>query len=200
MMRERIVARLTSDAALLLSYGVGLLVGHETTRRSAPVEPVANPIATLATVRSRAVNRSGREQKGEYAMKKIFTAVVVVVSLALCSVAAAAVSSRLNGTYTTTVQGSTVLGGALNGTWKVKLKNGAYHVSDSGHPIVHGNYTLKGNKISLKDTGGEGKCPGTGVYKFKVSGDKITLTKVHDAAACIGRETVLTSAPLTKTS
>jgi len=132
-------------------------------------------------------------------MKKIFTAVVVVASLALCSVAAAAVSSSLNGTYKTTVQ-STALGGALNGTWTVKLKNGAYHVADNGHAIVHGKYTVKGNKISLKDSGGEGKCPGTGVYKFKVSGKSVTFTKVHDKAACIGRETVLTSGPLTKTS
>ena len=92
-------------------------------------------------------------------MKKIFTAVVVVVSLALCSVAVADVSSRLNGTYKTTVN-STALGGALNGTWTVKLKNGAYHVADNGHPIVHGKYTIKGSKISLKDTGGTGKCPG----------------------------------------
>ena len=133
-------------------------------------------------------------------MKRIFTAVVVVVSLALCSVAAAAVSSSLNGTYKTTITSSTVLGGALNGTWTVKLKNGVYHVADMGHPIVHGKYTVKGNKISLKDTGGEGKCPGTGVYKFKVSGKSVTFTKVHDAAACIGRETVLTAGPLTKTS
>jgi hypothetical protein len=133
-------------------------------------------------------------------MKKIFTAVVVVVSLALCSVAAAAVSHSLNGTYKTTVSGSTALGGALNGTWTVKLKNGVYHVADDGHAIVHGKYTVKGSKISLKDTGGEGKCPGTGVYKFKVSGKSVTFTKVHDVAACIGRETVLTSGPLTKTS
>ena len=132
-------------------------------------------------------------------MKKTFTAVVVVASLALCSVAAAAVSSSLNGTYKTTVQ-STALGGALNGTWTVKLKNGVYHVADNGHAIVHGKYTVKGNKISLKDSGGEGKCPGTGVYKFKVSGKSVTFTKVHDKAACIGRETVLTSGPLTKTS
>ena len=132
-------------------------------------------------------------------MKKIFTAVVVVVSLALCSVAVADVSSRLNGTYKTTVN-STALGGALNGTWTVKLKNGAYHVADNGHPIVHGKYTIKGSKISLKDTGGTGKCPGTGVYKFKVSGKSVTMTKVHDASACIGRETVLTSASLTKVS
>jgi len=132
-------------------------------------------------------------------MKKIFTAVVVVVSLALCSVAVAAVSSSLNGKYKTTVQ-STALGGALNGTWTVKLKNGVYHVADNGHPIVHGKYTIKGSKIRLKDSGGEGKCPGTGVYKFKVSGTSVTFTKVHDAAACIGRETVLTSGPLTKVS
>ena len=133
-------------------------------------------------------------------MKRIFTAVVVVASLALCSVAAAAVSHSLNGTYKTTVSGSTVLGGALNGTWTVKLKNGAYHVADNGHPIVHGKYTIKGSKISLKDTGGAGKCPGTGVYKFKVSGKSVTMTTVHDASACIGREIVLTSGPLTKVS
>ena len=132
-------------------------------------------------------------------MKRIFTALVVVVSLALCSVAAAAASSSLSGTYKTTVN-STVLGGALNGTWTVKLKNGAYHVADNGHPIVHGKYTIKGNKISLKDTGGTGRCPGTGVYKFKVSGKSVTMTKVHDAAACIGRKTVLTSGPLTMVS
>ena len=132
-------------------------------------------------------------------MKKIFTAlVVVVVSLALCSVAAAAVSSS-NGTYKTTVN-STVLGGALNGTWTVKLKNGAYHVADNGHPIVHGKYTIKGSKISLKDTGGEGKCPGTGVYKFKVSGKSVTFTKVHDAKRLHRPDDGLTSGPLTKVS
>jgi hypothetical protein len=133
-------------------------------------------------------------------MKKIFTAVVLVLSLALCSVAAAAVSHSLNGTYKTTIANSTVLGGALNGTWTLKLKNGAYHVADSGQPVVHGKYTVKGNKISLKDSGGEGKCPGTGVYKFKVSGKTVTFKKVKDSAACIGRTTVLTAGPLTKVS
>jgi hypothetical protein len=133
-------------------------------------------------------------------MKRIFTAVVIAVGLSMCSVAVAVAAVSLNGTYKTTIQ-STVLGGALNGTWTVKLKNDKYHVADNGHPIVHGTYTIKGNKIRLKDTGGEGKCPGTGVYKFKVSGTSVTFTKVHDpAAACIGRVTVLTSAPLTKVS
>jgi hypothetical protein len=132
-------------------------------------------------------------------MKRIFTAVVVVAGLAFCSLATAAVSSSLNGTYKTTVN-STVLGGALNGTWTVKLKDGKYRVSDNGHPIVHGKYKIKGRKISLKDTGGTGKCPGIGIYKFAVSGTSVTFTKVKDAAACIGRTTVLTSGPLTKVS
>ncbi|MGO9889136.1 MAG: hypothetical protein ACLP0L_14655 [Solirubrobacteraceae bacterium] len=133
-------------------------------------------------------------------MKKVFTAVVIAVGLSVCSVAVAVAAVSLNGTYKTTIQ-STALGGALNGTWTVKLEHGTYHVADNGHPIVHGTYTIKGNKIRLKDTGGEGKCPGTGVYKFKVSGASVTFTKVHDpAAACIGRRTVLTSGPLTKVS
>ena len=99
----------------------------------------------LATMRSRAANRSGREQKGEYAMKKIFTAVVVAVSLALCSVAAAAVSHSLNGTYKTTISGSTAVGGALNGTWTVKLKNGVYHVADDGHAIPDARPPVRGS-------------------------------------------------------
>ncbi len=122
-------------------------------------------------------------------MKRIFTAVVVVVGLAFCSVAVAA--AGLSGTYKRTVH-STVLGGQLNGKWTVNFKNGTYKVADGGHAVVHGNYTIKGSKISLKDTGGEGKCPGTGVYKFKVSGASLTFTKVSDpSAACIGRRTVL---------
>jgi hypothetical protein len=78
--------------------------------------------------------------------------------------------------------------------------SGRADLAQGSDPIVHGKYTIKGSKISLRDTGGTGKCPGTGVYKFKVSGKSVTMTKLHDASACIGRETVLTSAPLTKVS
>ena len=102
-------------------------------------------------------------------MKRIFTAVVIAVGLSVCSVAVAVAAVSLNGTYKTTIQ-STVLGGALNGTWTVKLKNDKYHVADNGHPIVHGTYTIKGNKIRLKDTGGEGKCPGH--RRLQVQGER----------------------------
>ncbi len=132
-------------------------------------------------------------------MRRLFTAVVAVAALTLCSVAAAATSS-LNGTWKETVH-SSALGGALNGTWTFKAKNGKYHVADDGHAVVHGNYTVKGGKISLKDTGGEGKCPGTGVYKYKLSGKTLKFTLVSDkAAACVGRRGVLTAGPFTKVS
>ena len=123
-------------------------------------------------------------------MKRIFTAAVVLAALAMCSVAAAAVVT-LKGTWKETVH-STALGGELNGTWAVKFANGAYHVTQSGHPVVHGKFTIKGSKISLKDTGGSGACPGTGVYKFKVTGNSLTFKLVSDKnAGCVGRRDVL---------
>jgi hypothetical protein len=131
-------------------------------------------------------------------VKRLFTAVVFVAALTLCSVAVAA--ANLAGTWKETIH-SSALQGELNGTWTFKAEHGVYHVSDNGHAIVHGNYTVKGNKISLKDTGGSAKCPGTGVYKFKVSGKSLKFTLVSDKnAACIGRRDVLTAGTFKKTS
>jgi hypothetical protein len=159
--------------------------------------PAANPIATTAPVRSRAVYRSVGEQKGE-SVRRLLIAVVFVAALTLCSVAVAA--ANLAGTWKETIH-SAALHGALNGTWTFKANNGTYHVADNGQPIVHGNYTIKGSKISLKDAGGTGKCPGTGVYRFKVSGKSLKFTLVSDkAAACIGRRTVLTAGTFKQTS
>ncbi len=129
-------------------------------------------------------------------MKRLLTAVVFVAALTLCSVAVAAV--HLAGTWKETIH-SSALQGELNGTWTFKAANGVYHVSDNGHAVVHGNYTIKGNKINLKDTGGPAKCPGTGVYKFKVSGKSLKFTLVSDKnAACIGRRGVLTAGSFKK--
>jgi hypothetical protein len=129
-------------------------------------------------------------------MKKLYAAAVAVVALALCSVAMAAVS--LKGTYKETLH-SSVLGGQLNGTWTLKIKKGTYSASDDGHPVVHGKYTISGNEASFTDTGGTGKCPGTGVYKFKLKGKSLKFTKVSDPnSGCVGRETVLTGATFKK--
>lgn len=131
-------------------------------------------------------------------MKRIFTAVVIVAGLALCSVAAAA--ATLSGTYRETLHTS-ALGGQLNGTWTIKVKNGTYHVALNGHAVVHGNFTIKGNKISFKDTGGAGKCSGTGVYKVKVTGTSLKFTKVSDPnPTCAGRRAVLTGGTFKKVS
>jgi hypothetical protein len=122
---------------------------------------------------------------------KRIAAVVLLIALTATSVAFAA--STLSGTYTTKIsgKGANTLMGALDGTWKLKLKNGKYTVSLGSKAEVNGNYTIKGNTISLTDTGGPAKCPGTGKYKFKISGNSVTLTKVKDAKACVGREDVL---------
>jgi hypothetical protein len=80
----------------------------------------------------------------------------------------------------------------LKGTWKLKVKNGTYSVTDNGHFIVSGHYTITSSKIRLKDKTGLGKCPGTGVYKFKITGNKVKFTKVRDPnSACASRAAVL---------
>jgi hypothetical protein len=129
-------------------------------------------------------------------MKRIFTAAVVVAALTLCSVAVAAAGS-LKGKWTETIQ----TGGQspLNGTWTFKATGSKYTVSVDGSFVDRGNYTIKGSKVSFKDTGGPAKCPGTGVYKFKVKGKTLKFTLVSDKnAACAGRRGVLTAGPFTK--
>jgi hypothetical protein len=129
-------------------------------------------------------------------MKRIFIAVVVVASLALCSVAVAAATS-LKGTWSETIQ----TGGQspLNGTWTLKITGSKYTVAVDGASVDRGKYTVKGHKVSFKDTGGPAKCPGTGVYKFKVKGNSLKFTLVSDKnAACAGRRGVLTAGAFTK--
>jgi hypothetical protein len=111
-------------------------------------------------------------------MKRIFTAAVVVAALTLCSVAVAAA-------------------GSLKGT--LKATGSKYTVSVDGQSVDRGKYTIKGHKASFTDTGGPAKCPGTGVYKFKVKGKTLKFTLVSDKnAACAGRRGVLTAGAFTK--
>ena len=121
-------------------------------------------------------------------MKRLAIAAAIVAGLALSSAAVAA--GTLSGTYKTKVH-TTALGGQLNGTWTIKFKTGAYTVTDAGKVVIHGKYTIKSGKISLTDKSGPDKCPGTGVYKFKLTGKALKFTKVSDKPACIGRQTVL---------
>lgn len=122
-------------------------------------------------------------------MKRIAIVAVLVVGLAMSSVALAA--STFSGTYKTKIH-STALGGALNGKWTIKFKGGHYTVKFKGKLEVKGNYLIKGQKVTVHDTSGPGKCPGTGTYKFKATGNKLRFTKISDSnPACLGRVTVL---------
>jgi hypothetical protein len=99
-------------------------------------------------------------------------------------------AGTLSGTYKEKLHTS-ALGGQLNGTWTIKFKSGGYTVTDNSKVVLHGNYSITGNKITLKDNSGPDKCSGTGVYNFKLKGKTLTFTKVSDTASCVGRATVL---------
>jgi hypothetical protein len=120
-------------------------------------------------------------------VKRIALTVVLAV-LALVPVALAA--STLNGAYKTTIKGSK-FGAAINGRWKLKLSTGHYRALHNGTLVVKGVDTVVGHKITLTDTGGPGKCKGTGNYRYQLAGDKLTFTKISDAKACAGRQEVL---------
>ena len=131
-------------------------------------------------------------------MKRLAPVLAAMIVLSAASTALAA--GGLSGKYTTTIKGDSALGGQLNGTWVIHFTPGAYHVSEDGHAITHGKNTITGNTITFHDTGGIGVCPGTGTYKFKVTGTKLRFTVISDHSSCAGRKGVLTHGALTKTS
>jgi hypothetical protein len=125
-------------------------------------------------------------------MKKLATALAVFVALAAASIAVAK-TATLSGTYKTKItgKGPNTLMGILDGTWKIKLSNGTYTVTNKGKAEVNGDYKIKGSTISLTDDGGPAKCKGTGKYSFVLSGKTLTLMKVSDTKSCLGRQEVL---------
>lgn len=120
-------------------------------------------------------------------MKRIALAAVLAV-FALAPAALAA--GTLTGTYKTTIK-SSQFGGHLNGKWKLKLTSGHYKAWQNGKLIVKGSDTVTPKTVSLTDTGGPGKCTGTGVYKYSLRHDKLTFSRVSDGKSCAGREFVL---------
>jgi hypothetical protein len=121
-------------------------------------------------------------------MKRFAIAVSVVAALGFCSVALAA--STLSGTYKTKIH-TTALGGALDGTWTIKFNSGGYTVTDNGKVVIHGKDKIKGTKITLTDKSGPDACKmGSGSYKFKLKGSKLTFSKVG-SDPCVGRVDVL---------
>lgn len=113
------------------------------------------------------------------------------VALAASAVASAKLTD-LNGRYRTVIKNDPALQGALDGTWVIKFTTGHYKVSQNGKLVVRGTDKISGNKISLTDTAGPGKCRGTGTYKAKLAHDKLKFTKISDPSpSCVGRVGVL---------
>jgi len=121
------------------------------------------------------------------------SAVAIAAAIVVGMAPAAIAGSSLSGKYKTTIKGSTLFGGALNGTWVIKFTPGAYHVIDNGRAVVHGKDTIAGNVITLKDAAGPGACPAKGKYRFSLHGTHLTFKRISDSpsANCIGRILVL---------
>ena len=131
-------------------------------------------------------------------MKRLTIILSVLTVLAI--VPAALAAGGPTGKWKTTISGKKVLGGQIDGTWTIDFTSTRYTVTWKGKTVLHGVYTVTGSDMSLTDKSGEVKCPGTGKYSFKVKGQKLTIKKIKDSAACAGRTAVLTTHQLTKVS
>jgi hypothetical protein len=74
---------------------------------------------------------------------------------------------------------------------------GQYRVLTGEELVVEGEYTVKGEQITLTDKSGRLACKGEGMatatYGWKVEGETLTLSKVEDK--CTGRSAGLTAGP-----
>ncbi|MBV9192834.1 MAG: hypothetical protein JO168_01735 [Solirubrobacterales bacterium] len=124
-------------------------------------------------------------------MRRFAIVFAAVVALGIAPVALAAGS--LSGRWTTTIKGSKLFGGALNGKWVINFTPGAYHVTNNGRAIVHGKSAIAGNVITLKDASGSNACSTKGTYRFALRGTTLTFKRIHDSRSsnCIGRVLVL---------
>lgn len=72
-------------------------------------------------------------------------------------------------------------------SFKVSIKADNTYTVDfgaDGQVEIRGTYTLDGQQMTIKDNPGS-ECTGTGVYKFAVDGNNITMTMISDE--CKGR-------------
>ena len=115
------------------------------------------------------------------------TALATAIVTATALTATAAASSGLNGTWATTVPS-----GITQGKWAISFASPSYAVSYRGTVGARGHYTVSGNKITFNDKSGTLACSGPGVYRFKLSGNKLSFSRVSDGAVnCFGRREVL---------
>ena len=118
-------------------------------------------------------------------MRRRAATVLLAVALVLPAAALAGLPTLPLGKYSAKV-GSPA---RLKGTWVLSfLKGGRYTISENGLVVVHGHFTST-TQVYLNSETGPAACPNFGVYRWKRSGQTLTLTKVVDD--CAGRATVL---------
>ena len=125
-------------------------------------------------------------------------AVATTVALAAVAAAPATGSAAAIGphVYSTKIVGATPA--VLDGTWRLTVNRRSFSVAKGTMFAVSGTARIVGNRITFHDLGGPFSCRGaqaTGVYSWRVSGKRLTLTAVREP--CTGRKTILTK-PFTR--
>ena len=98
--------------------------------------------------------------------------------------------------YSTRIVGATPA--VLDGTWRLTVNRRSFSVAKGATLAVSGTARIVGNRITFHDLDGPFTCRGaqaTGVYSWRVSGKRLSLTAVREP--CTGRKTILTK-PFTR--
>lgn len=123
------------------------------------------------------------------------TALAAIALVAATATAAPAERSRPAAlgphVYSTRIVGAKPA--VLNGTWRLTVNRRSFSVARGTMLAVSGTARIVGNRITFHDLDGPFSCRGaqaTGVYSWRVSGKRLTLTAVREP--CAGRRTILT--------
>ena len=120
-------------------------------------------------------------------------AVATTVALAAVAATPATGSAAAIGphVYSTKIVGAKPA--VLNGTWRLTVNRRSFSVARGTMLAVSGTARIVGNRITFHDLDGPFSCRGaqaTGVYSWRVSGKRLTLTAFREP--CAGRRTILT--------
>jgi hypothetical protein len=115
-------------------------------------------------------------------------ALTAVVTAAALGARSAAIAPH---EYSTKIVGATPA--VLDGTWRLTVDTRSFGVNRGAAPAVSGTVRIAGKRITFHDLRGPFACRGaqaTGVYSWRVTGKRLTLTAVREL--CAGRKTILT--------
>jgi predicted ABC-type sugar transport system permease subunit len=125
-----------------------------------------------------------------FALGALLTAAVVAAVTAASAPASRAASIGPH-VYSTKIAGAKPA--VLNGTWRLTVNRKSFSVARGTTFAVSGTARIVGNRITIHDVDGPLACRGaqaTGVYSWRISGKRLTLTAVREP--CAGRKTILT--------